>query len=99
VIVEGLLREPDVFVEFDFGLILRGDRQKEIQALREGVGMAIYTPNEARGALNLPASESDAADELFLPTNNLGPIGAVETDQTQGEGDEEPLDPGETPAN
>lgn len=99
VIVEGLLREPDVFVEFDFGLILRGDRQKEIQALREGVGMAIYTPNEARGALNMPASDSPAADELFLPTNNLGPIGEVKTDPTQGEGDAEPLDPGETPTN
>jgi HK97 family phage portal protein len=81
-IVNGLLREPDVFVEFDFGLILRGDRLKEIQALREGVGMGIYTPNEARGALNLPESGNPLADEQWMPTNNLAPISAS--------GDEEP---------
>lgn len=81
-VIHELLREDDIFVEFDLGLILRGDRLKEIKALREGVGMGIYTPNEARGALNLPQDGSEAADRLYLPLNNLSPLG------TQGEGNE-----------
>jgi HK97 family phage portal protein len=71
-VIQGLLREDDLFVEFDMGLILRGDRLKEIQALRQGVMTALYTPNEARAALNMPKSDQPAADELFLPVNNLG---------------------------
>jgi HK97 family phage portal protein len=76
-IIRGLLKEPDLFVEFDFGLILRGDRLKEIQALRQGIMTAIYTPNEARGALNMPKSDEKGADELWLPTNNLAPLSSV----------------------
>jgi HK97 family phage portal protein len=76
-LVRGLLRDQEQYVEFDFGKVLRGDRLKEIQAFREGISSAIYTPNEARRALNLPASPNQAADELYLPTNNLAPLGEV----------------------
>jgi HK97 family phage portal protein len=74
-LVQWLLREQDLFVEFDLGLILRGDRLKEIQALRQGVSSAIYTPNEARGALNLPPSDAPEADQLFIPGNNWTALG------------------------
>jgi len=74
-IIRALLREDDVYVEFDFGQVLRGDRLKEIQAFREGINSGVYTPNEARGALNLPASDEPAADQLWMPWNNLRPIG------------------------
>lgn len=77
-VIDGLLRADDLYAEFDFGLILRGDRLKEIRALREGIGMAIYTPEEARGALNLPKTDQPGADKLYLPSNNLSPLGATE---------------------
>lgn len=76
-LVERMLREEDVFVEFDFAGILRGDRLKEIQALREGIGTGLIAPNEGRDVLNLPRSKSERADELFMPSNNLTPIDAA----------------------
>lgn len=87
-LVGDLLREEDIFVEFDMGLILRGDRLKEIQALREGVAMGIYTPNEARGALHLPLSDNELADELWLPTNNLNPLSKIGKAKGEEESDE-----------
>jgi HK97 family phage portal protein len=73
-LVRALLHEDDVYVEFDFGQVLRGDRLKEIQAFREGISAGVYTPNEARGALNLPRSDEPTADELWMPFNNLRPM-------------------------
>lgn len=73
-VVEGLLREDDIFVEYDFAGILRGDRLKEVQALRESIGSALLTPNEGRDVVNLPRSKSPEADKLYLPTNNLRAI-------------------------
>lgn len=75
ILARDTLGEDDVYVEFDFGPVLRGDRIKEINALRAGIGSAIYTPNEARRALNMAPSDEDGADELYLPVNNLQPIG------------------------
>lgn len=74
VIVRGLLREDDLFLEFDFGGVLRGDRLKEIQSLREAVGMGLLTPNEGRSILNYSRSDEPLADELWMPANNLLPM-------------------------
>lgn len=74
-LVREILAEDDIFVEFDFAAILRGDRLKEIQALREGVTSGLVTPNEGRGVLNLPHDEHPDADRIWMPTNNLAPIG------------------------
>ena len=73
-IIEGILRQKDVYVEFDLGYILRGDRLKEIQAFREGILSGIYTPNEVRQNLNLPSSPAPDADKLWMPKNNSAPI-------------------------
>ena len=78
-VVRGLLREDDVYVEFDFAGILRGDRLKEIQALREAIGSALLTPNEARAIDNRPRSDEPGMDEFYLPTNNLRPVREAET--------------------
>jgi len=75
-LVHSLLRDDDIYVEFDFGQVLRGDRLKEIQSFREGIQTGVYTPNEARRALNLPASSEPGADELWMPKNNLAPLSA-----------------------
>jgi HK97 family phage portal protein len=73
-LVRALLREPDIYVEFDFAGILRGDRLKEIEALREAIASALLTPNEGRGVLNMPQSDVEAMGKFFLPYNNLWPI-------------------------
>jgi HK97 family phage portal protein len=71
-----LMQESDVFVEFDFGVVLRGDRLQEIQALREAIGSALMTPNEGRGVLNMAKSTSRGMDQFYLPFNNLQPVGS-----------------------
>lgn len=74
-VVRHLLREPDLFVEFDFAGVLRGDRLKEMQALREAIGTGLMTPNEGRSVLNMPKSEATGMDTFYLPTNNLTQVG------------------------
>lgn len=74
-LVRGLLRETDIYVEFDFAGVLRGDRLKEVQAIREAIGTGVLTPNEGRTALNYPKSDDERADQLYMPTNNLEEIG------------------------
>jgi HK97 family phage portal protein len=75
--------EEDLYVEFDFGPVLRGDRQTEIATFRDAIGTGIQTMNEARRALNLPPSKEPDADRLFYPANNLKPVGDVEKQQQQ----------------
>lgn len=73
-LVRHLLREDDVYVEFDFAGVLRGDRLKEVQALREAIGTALMTPNEGRAVLNMPRSAEGAMDDFYMPTNNMQPV-------------------------
>ena len=75
-LVHALLGEDDVYVEYDFGGVLRGDRLKEVEALRESIASALQTPNEARSTLNLPRSTDPGMDDFYLPTNNLRPVGS-----------------------
>ena len=75
-VIRSLLREDDVYVEFDFAGVLRGDRLKEIEALREAIGNAMMTPNETRGVLNMERSDDPAMDQFYYPANNLAPIGS-----------------------
>ncbi len=74
-VVRALLRETDVYCEFDFAGVLRGDRLKEIQALREAISSALLTPNEGRAVLNYQRADMDEMDTWYLPTNNLAPVG------------------------
>lgn len=85
-LVRHLLRETDVYCEFDFGAVLRGDRLKEIEALREAIGTAVMTPNEGRSKINMPRSPLPQMDEFYLPFNNLQPVGQppVPTGAAQG---------------
>lgn len=74
-VIRDLLREDDLFCEFDFSGVLRGDRLQEIQALREAIGNALLTPNEGRDVLNKKRSDDPAMDQFYLPFNNLQPVG------------------------
>lgn len=73
-VCRGLLAEDDLLVEFDFAGILRGDRLREIQAIREAIATAALTPNEGRDVLNRPRYDHESADRLYLPRNNLRAI-------------------------
>lgn len=74
-LIDNVLHEDDIYVEFDFAGILRGDKLKELEALREGISYSMLTPNEARTAQNLPKSDADGMDDFYLPRNNLWPQG------------------------
>lgn len=81
-LVRDLLQDDQVFLEFDFGRVLRGDRLQEITALRDAIGMALMTPNEGRGVLNMAASDIDGMDEFYIPGNNLKPIAMAKNNPT-----------------
>jgi HK97 family phage portal protein len=72
--VRSLLREPDLYVEFDFTGLLKGDRLKEVEAMREAIASAMLTPNEARSVDNRPRSDQAGMDDFYLPRNNLIPL-------------------------
>lgn len=78
-LIRELLREDDVYVEFDFAGVLRGDRLKEVQAIREAIGIALMTPNEGRSVLNMPKSSDDGMDAFWMPGNNMVRIGDAQT--------------------
>jgi HK97 family phage portal protein len=69
-----LLREFDLYLEFDFAGVLRGDFLKEVNAIRLAVGSGLLTPNEGRAIQNRPASNEPRANELWMPWNNLQPM-------------------------
>lgn len=73
-LIRALLREDDVYVEYDFSAVLRGDRLKEVESLREAISTALLTPNEARAIDNRPQSDLPGMDEFYLPRNNLWPL-------------------------
>lgn len=73
-VVRTLLRENDIFVEADFAGLLRGDRLKEIEAIRAAIATAALTPNESRSILNMPKSDQAGMDDFYLPRNNLFPL-------------------------
>lgn len=97
-IVLNLLREPDIFCEFDFAAVLRGDPLEEINALREAIGTAILTPNEGRAILNRPKSQDPGMDRFYLPFNNLQPVGSPPVAPNTVPGPGQPWTPTDVPA-
>jgi HK97 family phage portal protein len=73
-LIRDLLQLDDVFVEFDFAAVLRGDRLSEITAIRDAIASALLSPNEGRNVLNMPSVDDDQMDQYWLPTNNLTQI-------------------------
>lgn len=73
-LIQGLLREVDVYVEFDFSALLKGDRLKEVQAMREAISTGLLTPNEARAIDNRPQSDVPGMDSHYLNRANLWPV-------------------------
>jgi HK97 family phage portal protein len=95
-IIRDLLgEEDDIFVEFDFSQVLRGDRLQQITSLRAAIGMGMMTPNEGRDVLTMPRSLIEGMDAFYLPTNNLGPVGQLHKEETITETGPIPGDPEE----
>jgi hypothetical protein len=68
--------EVDVYVEFDFSGVLRGDALKEINAIRAAIATGVLSPNEGRAIQNRERSTEPDADRLWMPYNNLSPLGS-----------------------
>jgi HK97 family phage portal protein len=71
------------FFKFNVSVILRADIKSQMEALSKGVNNAIYTPNEARSYLDLPAKEG--GDELVMNGNYI-PITMVGEQYTSKKG-------------
>lgn len=70
--------EPDwqgYFVEFDLGEQLKGDPLAVAQQIQTEISSGTLTPNEGRDIQNRARSTNPAADELYMPINNLRPLG------------------------
>lgn len=68
-----------LFVAFDLSEVLKSNTREEIAAIKDAVGTGVMTPNEGRAKMRLPRSANGAADELYIPANNLQPLGADAT--------------------
>jgi HK97 family phage portal protein len=70
----------DLFVEFDFSEVLRGDPADELKAAADAFANGLMTLNEVRKVLNLPpigdaGDVTNPANQPHIPANNLQPIG------------------------
>jgi HK97 family phage portal protein len=74
-VLRDLLGRPEIFVEYDFAAVLRGNLLAHITALRQAIGSGLLTPNEGREDLGKMPSDQDGMDEFYLPMNNLSPVG------------------------
>jgi HK97 family phage portal protein len=68
-------RDERLFLAFDLSEVLRSDTPEEIAAVVSGIAGGVVTPNEGRSRLRMRRVKEPAADKLYLPTNNLSPLG------------------------
>ncbi|MFJ5713124.1 phage portal protein [Neobacillus sp. NPDC093127] len=69
------LIQKGYFWKFNVNVILRADIKSQMEALSKGVNNMIYTPNEARGYLDLPATEGGGqlyANGNYIPITDVG---------------------------
>lgn len=71
--------------KFNVAAVLRGDTKAQVESLCQGIASGLYTPNEARRMLDLPAKEG--GDRIYFNGSNI----AVEDAGAQyGAGGSEP---------
>lgn len=68
-----------LFVEFELKEKLKGTPAELAQVIQTEIATGVLSPEEGRTLLNLSPSGQDGADQLYLPVNNLGPIGSTPT--------------------
>lgn len=74
--------EAGLYVEFDLSEKLKGEPKEQAEVAEIGIRSAQLTPNEARAVQNRqpegdPADPGNPANKLYLPVNNLQPIGTA----------------------
>jgi HK97 family phage portal protein len=72
--------QPDEYVEFDTGALLRSAMKDRIEALARGVQGGIYAPNEARAQEGLPEveyGEEPRVQQQVVPLSAAGAIPAA----------------------
>lgn len=67
--------EDRLFVAFDLTEVLKSNTPEEITAIASAIGTGVMTPNEGRQRLGRRKVDNEAADELYMPTNNMTPLG------------------------
>ena len=76
----GLKGQPDEYVEFDTGALLRSSNKERIDALVAGVQGGIYAPNEARAMEGLdavPFGDEPRVQQQVVPLSAAGKIPAA----------------------
>jgi len=72
--------QPDEYVEFDTGALLRSAMKDRMEALARGVQGGIYSPNEARGEEGLPEvkfGDEPRVQQQVVPLSAAGAIPAA----------------------
>jgi HK97 family phage portal protein len=62
-------------VEFDTKGFLKGEPEQVAAQIATEIGTGTMTPNEGRDLQSRPRDDDPAADQLYMPANNLRPIG------------------------
>lgn len=76
----GLKGQPDEYIEFDTGALLRSSHKERMEALAQGVISGIYSPNEARemeGLDAVPFGDSPRVQQQVVPLEAAGAIPAA----------------------
>jgi HK97 family phage portal protein len=73
-ILSDKLIDQGYYFKFNVNVILRADLKTQMEALAKGVNNGIYTPNEARDYLDLPAEEGG---DVLVMNGNYIPISMV----------------------
>lgn len=68
-ILSDKLIDDGYYFKFNVNVILRADLKTQMEALSKGVNNGIYTPNEARDVLDLPAEEG--GEQLYMNGNYI----------------------------
>lgn len=79
-VVFGLRGQPDEYVEFDTGVLLRSAMKDRIEALARGVQGGIYSPNEAReqeGLADVKFGDEPRVQQQVVPLSAAGAIPAA----------------------
>jgi HK97 family phage portal protein len=82
-------RNTTSFVEINMDGLVRGDLKSRTEALARGINTAIYTPNEARALMNLPA---DPEGNVLLIQGATIPLSKAGDAPVQPEPEAEPKD-------
>lgn len=84
-------REERLFVAFDLTEVLKSNTPEEIAAIGTAIGTAVMTPNEGRARLRMRKVAEDAADRLYMPTNNMSPLGEQPQQPAVGDAPPDPV--------